>query len=613
MDPDDAVVGSMSDKKDFSGMVNSPLQPSREQLPLDYHHRSTALNPPQAWTDHRSCDADDSPCTTPQFQMEARMATLPDIEPQSDMFTSDESDDVSLHRPIEYPFYLTMDELSQGFQSLGNTSDGSLASTDAAHRACLASLATIDVSTLSTLDIMTPQAYPHLRSYLSLGPNHMPATPPCTPLPMDPMNMGLMSLPLAAPSIESSSMTHYQVHAHFGNDDIVHMQHCGTARQGYSHSNLPLGAQGPLLNQAAWATPMLHGMGTSLFYRHSLPPVLSATADLSHLATIAQQNDDEEEEGDADTPVEDNMEETATISEPVLETPVPSYPAPYTAAPFVPSLNRVFPSDTVPYSVVPRTIKPTLGGHQHPRSMVAYSLAAALDSTSSTPPASPAFDGLPPSTTKPDDADNSASSTTRTTTLTTLTTTTTTMTTTTMTKLSTPRIKRHAPKKFKHLYPCKAPNCLQVFARPSSLKAHALKHMAGRNFPCQQCGMSFTRAHDRDRHQKGHGDKAFQCPVCLNLFARQDAVTRHLSDGRKYNACYAVLAARNIKVSDAAAGRVQREALGSEEDINSIWMCIRGELPRKRVMKRRVSRHRPIVESCDTNDNCELEEEERRA
>lgn len=53
-------------------------------------------------------------------------------------------------------------------------------------------------------------------------------------------------------------------------------------------------------------------------------------------------------------------------------------------------------------------------------------------------------------------------------------------------------------------------------------------------FPCETCGLSFTRAHDRKRHAQIHTrdpDAGPRCQYCKKRFSREDALKRHLDNG----------------------------------------------------------------------------------
>ncbi|KAF9902468.1 hypothetical protein EC991_004844 [Linnemannia zychae] len=135
-------------------------------------------------------------------------------------------------------------------------------------------------------------------------------------------------------------------------------------------------------------------------------------------------------------------------------------------------------------------------------------------------------------------------------------------------------------------FPCLYPNCNRSFGRSYNLKAHALTHGTFRPFPCRLCPRTFARIHDRDRHMSSHRTvKAYSCIVCLGRFARQDAVIRHLKLSSEMNPCSWILKSQGITFRDVAAGRVDRQLLGSEDDIIKAVETLENEIRKARAAR----------------------------
>ncbi|KAF9432626.1 hypothetical protein BGZ76_010536 [Entomortierella beljakovae] len=146
-------------------------------------------------------------------------------------------------------------------------------------------------------------------------------------------------------------------------------------------------------------------------------------------------------------------------------------------------------------------------------------------------------------------------------------------------------------------YVCQYPNCLRVFSRPFNLKSHLYTHKESRPYVCEKCPKSFVRIHDLHRHEKGHFEKAHTCIVCQSKFARQDAVTRHLKLAGGMNRCALILRHRHVSVKEAAAGRVRRNILGSEEVIRRMLIQIEPAVKSARATRKALNIARNRVPS----------------
>lgn len=81
------------------------------------------------------------------------------------------------------------------------------------------------------------------------------------------------------------------------------------------------------------------------------------------------------------------------------------------------------------------------------------------------------------------------------------------------------------------MWSCLHPGCDRRFGRKENIKSHVQTHLGDRQYKCEDCGKCFVRGHDLKRHAKIHtGDKPYVCE-CGNVFARQDALTRHKQRG----------------------------------------------------------------------------------
>lgn len=81
------------------------------------------------------------------------------------------------------------------------------------------------------------------------------------------------------------------------------------------------------------------------------------------------------------------------------------------------------------------------------------------------------------------------------------------------------------------MWSCLHPGCNRRFGRKENIKSHVQTHLGDRQYKCEDCGKCFVRGHDLKRHAKIHtGDKPYVCE-CGNVFARQDALTRHKQRG----------------------------------------------------------------------------------
>lgn len=89
----------------------------------------------------------------------------------------------------------------------------------------------------------------------------------------------------------------------------------------------------------------------------------------------------------------------------------------------------------------------------------------------------------------------------------------------------------HGPDPEDGKWVCLHPGCGRRFGRKENIKSHVQTHLGDRQFKCDHCHKCFVRGHDLKRHAKIHtGDKPYEC-LCGNVFARQDALTRHRQRG----------------------------------------------------------------------------------
>lgn len=54
-------------------------------------------------------------------------------------------------------------------------------------------------------------------------------------------------------------------------------------------------------------------------------------------------------------------------------------------------------------------------------------------------------------------------------------------------------------------------------------------------FPCKECKRTFRREYELNRHlneTKKHGGPKVECPLCGDLFSRQETLKKHMSNPR---------------------------------------------------------------------------------
>ncbi|KAG0243951.1 hypothetical protein BGW41_000784 [Actinomortierella wolfii] len=543
---------------------------------------------PEAWTQYRSQEVD-SPCVTPQFKSEPRMISFPDPRRRSVLVFS--MDEPGLSAPVhDYPLFTAMNELSRGIQSLGGVTEIS----HGAHSPALTdqpfavSSGSSDVST-SALGIT-------MISHHSNIVTQLPATPPSTPLShqallVQPLDTRLAGISTSAPSVGSCSTDMYY-------HEVANMcqQHYQLLQQHQQHSHLGLQLtvqQSP--EHARWTT---------------WPTALPRPLDVTLSPSVAVDPSRLTKEGQHQL-LCSNVDITGSMVSP--PSTVPS------------SSSSSLPSSPSPLATQTMPTKSSI--HRRPSSMIAYTTvdfpSPSSPSTSLTPsiPSSPAPDAVylvrPPMTehtssnivdkekcqpsivimspvahvpeTMPETSP------------------TTTMTTSTATicdeksngyninnnnsgekgSNSNGTNSSQGQKKSKPEYACQFANCHRTFTRPFNLKSHEHTHETQRPHGCDQCPKTFSRIHDRDRHARNHvNKKPYTCPVCENKFARQDAVTRHLKLSEGNSGCAVILRTLNFRFCDAAAGRIQREALGNADEIKQTLAKINAEVRRKRCLLR---------------------------
>jgi len=68
----------------------------------------------------------------------------------------------------------------------------------------------------------------------------------------------------------------------------------------------------------------------------------------------------------------------------------------------------------------------------------------------------------------------------------------------------------------------------------TSLSPTSASSPSGERFPCEKCGKTFSRSHDRKRHNETQHTPMpimHTCPFCQKEFSRADSLKRHLDNG----------------------------------------------------------------------------------
>ncbi|KAG7451371.1 uncharacterized protein BT62DRAFT_883876 [Guyanagaster necrorhizus] len=89
----------------------------------------------------------------------------------------------------------------------------------------------------------------------------------------------------------------------------------------------------------------------------------------------------------------------------------------------------------------------------------------------------------------------------------------------------------HNRRKQDATFMCPVPGCGSTFTRSFNLKGHIRSHNEEKPFVCPWpgCGKGFARQHDCKRHEQLHSNyRPFSCEPCGKMFARMDALNRHL-------------------------------------------------------------------------------------
>ncbi|KAG0261385.1 hypothetical protein DFQ27_003005 [Actinomortierella ambigua] len=232
-----------------------------------------------------------------------------------------------LQCPSEFPLVAMTSEFSQGFRPLGDTSGAN-------NPSCMA-IPDADISAASPLGIMMHHHphhhnphYPH--GFPGLGIDHMPTTPPGTPLShqalaMDSVDMSMTPLSSSAPSFGSSGvMPHFPFHLHHSNAEYLCQQHYEAFQQQHiPPPSLQLDSRLPVLDQADWAA-MSFPPGVDVALNYRFIPSTMAAVDPCNLTTMAryqngnyngyEEDDEGTEEHEEEEDEEEDIGEGATVN-----------------------------------------------------------------------------------------------------------------------------------------------------------------------------------------------------------------------------------------------------------------------------------------------------------